>query len=369
MVQIHAMDFMAFTRQQPFGKRVADEPVDAEDQHPGLRANARRSPGSETNSGHEVDLPRELRPRAVDVALDLRGSDLERSMRALNDQRIDRENAARQAGCPDCGMLCRFPDVDPRVPAVRECAGIGAGHRPHQVPDCTAGRLPVDRAVVRAAPREVAGVAVVLRNTRSTTALDPRQILVEHDARRFDELSIQHARRILRADGDLHLAHDVAVVRSLRHVVESHPGLAFTVDDRPVDWASAPILRQQRAVQVEASGLRNVQDGCLQQGTVVERKQDVRFEATDLLHHERVVYIVGSEHRQPVLHAELGDGTKPQRFAGIVPVSEHRGDFETIAQHCLDARASHLVIGNYHCAHQRCSRVRRPAAARATGRM
>ena len=139
MVEIHAMDFMASTGQQPFGKRVADESVDTEDQHPGLRASARNGPGSETSSGHEVELRRELPPRAVDVALDLRGSDLERPMRALNDQRIGRVDAARYARDPGCAVLSRFPDVDLRVPPVRECAGIGAGHRPNQVPDCTAG--------------------------------------------------------------------------------------------------------------------------------------------------------------------------------------------------------------------------------------
>jgi hypothetical protein len=72
---------------------------------------------------------------------------------------------------------------------------------------------------------------------------------------------------------------------------------AFAVEHRPVDWRPAPVVRQQRAVQVERAVVCGCKQWRLQDLPVVEREQEIRRERTDAGGEIRGVGVVGREQR------------------------------------------------------------------------
>jgi len=133
--------------------------------------------------------------------------------------------------------------------------------------------------------------------------------------------------------------------------VEGNPRFRFTVDQRPVDRAAAPVPWQQRAVQVEAPVWGNFKYGCFDQVPVVERKYDFRIKAPDLFHPDGVVDVVRHERGNLILGSQFRHGIKPDVFIGVVAVSKNSPDIESVFQQSIDADAPDRVISQYNGSH------------------
>ena len=78
--------------------------------------------------------------------------------------------------------------------------------------------------------------------------------------------------------GDRHpfLGDDVAVIRSLVHVVQGDTCLVFPIDQHPVDGATTAISRQQGAMEVETPLGRNIENFLTDHRPIVKRKNNLR---------------------------------------------------------------------------------------------
>ena len=110
---------------------------------------------------------------------------------------------------------------------------------------------------------ELRRARLVLRHARGPAGFElgkpPRQDA--HGRRR--DAALDFERRVVGSDRHGLLVHDVARVRARRHHVERGARLRLALQHGPVDRRPAAILRQQRAVDVEAprAGTRSIASG------------------------------------------------------------------------------------------------------------
>ncbi len=83
-------------------------------------------------------------------------------------------------------------------------------------------------------------------------------------------------RGFIRADRHGLLVDDAPGVGLLDHLVQGRAGLGLALQDRPVERRAAAELRQQRAVHVERTESRPLQDGHRQHAAVVEGEDQIR---------------------------------------------------------------------------------------------
>ena len=164
---------------------------------------------------------------------------------------------------------------------------------------------------------------MILGIARRIALLDARKDLSPAFGGGFASFSVQRLSACHRRDGDPFLGDDISVVRPRRHVVQRDAGFLLAVDQHPVDRAAAPVLRQQRAVEVEASGRRDLQDGRGDHVAVVKGEDDVRLHLLDSLHPQGMVDVIGRKDRNALGCGKLRDGIKPEVFCGIILVGEN----------------------------------------------
>ncbi len=272
---VHAVDLVAPVAQQAFGQVVADEAVDPEDQHPraALRAGRR---ATQARALDQAQLGGQLRAGQVQAALAaLAEAQHQRVLAAGDPQRVAGQYAARLAtvvagdhlGAPDDQLL--FADL-------AEGARVGLGHRAHQVVQLPCRPVPVEQAVRRGAPAEVAGLALVLLDFRQHAEGEQRQAVAQQGAGGLAQLAVQAQGGVLGVDGDGLLGEDRPGVGALDHAMQGHPGLRFAVDQHPVRRGASAVARQRRTVQVVGAACGAGEQLGAEQAAVVEGEQEVR---------------------------------------------------------------------------------------------
>ena len=331
---------------------AADEAVDAENQHALFAAGRAEAPGVAVplHSGNDPAFRRQLGTGLEDVAVELCGENLDRSLAAGDDQRIGRYD--RSGGHPVVGVehFCR-PDEALAVAEETEGAGVGSGHGTDKIIDLFRTLVPVDLSVFGTAAVEHCRVGFALGRPRGLAVAEQGKGPVQHFLRGGNGLVEDAFGRVAGGDLKAFLSDDVARVGLFGHVVERDTRLLFPVDDGPVDGNPAPVFGQKRTVEIDASLCRDAQQLAFDEGSVVETEDEVGRERLDAVDPHGVIDIFGSKRGDAVTRSALRDRVEPDVFTGIVAVSEHRADLETRFEQSLYSGAAHVVISQYDALH------------------
>src|SRR5882672_9123503 len=120
---------------------------------------------------------------------------------------------------------------------------------------------PVDLRLGGAAPALVAGLALVLDDLAVLAGHDEvRRLDHRLDAHGKEPVEIDGPQRVVGADRRLLLQDHRTLVEPVVRAEDGEPGLGIAADDRPVDRARSPVLRQQRGVVLDRALLRNVDE-------------------------------------------------------------------------------------------------------------
>ncbi len=149
------------------------------------------------------------------------------------------------------------------------------GHGAHEPVDGDRGLRPVDLSVLGPTAAEDRRPRRILGSPRRHSRAKERNGSPEERHRGGLEFAHQGKRRLPRSDRYALLGNDVAGVRALRHVMEGDSGLGLAVQDDPVGGAAPAVARQQRAVEVERSAMRDLEERRCEESPIVEGEEDV----------------------------------------------------------------------------------------------
>ena len=158
-------------------------------------------------------------------------------------------------------------------------------------------------------------------------------------------------------DLDSFPADNIAVIRPGSHIVKSCSRLLFTIDEHPVNRASAPIFGKQRTMQIQTPFRRDIKDRLTNHLSIIKRKNDIRPKLPDLLRPQGMVDILRRKNRYPLRCRKLGNRIEPHIFIWIVSVSENRTDFNPVAKQSFDPDTTDIVISKYNRLHIITSRI------------
>lgn len=102
--------------------------------------------------------------------------------------------------------------------------------------------FPVEATVFRRTATDVSRLAFILGALFGFAVADGGQRLSQKFRRRGTELTVQRQRRVIRADRDAFLRHDIAGIGAVNHTVQRHAGFAFAVHQHPVQRRDRGIL-------------------------------------------------------------------------------------------------------------------------------
>ena len=100
-------------------------------------------------------------------------------------------------------------------------------------------------------------------------------------------------------------------------------GHPFAVDDCPVDWSCAPVLRQQGGVEVECPLLRHLPDR-FRQHPEADDNEDVALQGRKGLQELRILQLLGLEDGEAFLHGEALHGAFRDLQAAAARLVRHR---------------------------------------------
>ena len=196
--------------------------------------------------------------------------------------------------------------------------------------------------------------SIALRSARRRARDERRKDTVEADLGRDGDLVEHFARRVVGQDRHRLRRDDIAGVRPLVHVVQRCAGVPLAVQHRPVHGRPSAVARQQRAVHVQRTARRDLQQRLLQHSPVVEAEQEIRRERPDSRDDVRMVRIIRRDPRQAQVVSDVGDALEPLDFRRVVVVRDDERHDRTRAR---EARAG--------SARRRCdTRIRRCEPAR-----
>ncbi|MPM97201.1 hypothetical protein SDC9_144374 [bioreactor metagenome] len=149
------------------------------------------------------------------------------------------------------------------------------------------------------------------------------------------------------------MCDDVAGVGFGGHVMEGDAGFFFAVDERPVERHPAPVLWQQRTVQIDAAGGGDVEQFRLDHVAVVEGEDHIRLHRFDPRRPQRVIDVLRRKDRELLMRGQLRHRAEPEIFVRIVLMRENGLDFDPGMEQFLDADAADVVISEYDSLHFR----------------
>ena len=143
---------------------------------------------------------------------------------------------------------------------IRKRTRIRRCNRTNQVVDLLRRLLPVNAAILWCTTRKVGAGFQVKRNARRSARNELRQRANECGLSSHNNFLKNLERRVITQNRHTRLRDQIARVRLHFHVVERCASLGFAVDHRPVGRHTTTIFRQQRAVHVERTALRNAKN-------------------------------------------------------------------------------------------------------------
>ncbi|MNS21640.1 hypothetical protein D3C72_534070 [compost metagenome] len=156
-----------------------------------------------------------------------------------------------------------------------------------------------------------------------------RQCIIQQRLCRPTEFMMQGQRRVIRFNAHALLGGNRPGIRALHHAVQRHARFRFAVHQHPVQRRTTAIFWQQGTVQIVCPDGRGAEDLIAQQVAVVERENHIRRELLNTVHPQRMVYVIGSIHRDFAFGGDTCHRAKEVVLACGIRVSENRGDVIT----------------------------------------
>ena len=297
-IEVHTIDLIPAVMQEPLAEEVTYEAIDTEDEHLLFRCHlgTAAGAGTELDALNEIKVAGHLSAAHIDTTISLAVVDTQDILAAGNHQRVKGENGSRHNLAASALFYLRGrPEEVLVLTDVAECPGVRASDSADKIPYVVRRLLPGYLTVCMAASAEIGRLRMVLRMAGGIAALYLRQYLIEQSGRCLSGLFEEALCCVILGDGEFLLTDDVAVIGIRGHVMERDTGLLLAVDEHPVNRAAAPILRQERAMQIQTTHGRNIENDGLDHGAIVERENDIGSEFLYPLRPDRVVDVVRGE--------------------------------------------------------------------------
>jgi hypothetical protein len=168
---------------------------------------------------------------------------------------------------------------------------------------------------------------------------------VEKELRRGGHLAEDFDRAVVGQDRHRELVDDAARVGLLHHLVQRGAGHVLAAQHRPVHRHAPAVLGQERAVHVVGAAHGGGEDRGLQHEAVVEREDEIRRDALELLDELGRVRVRRRRHLDVVGARELGHALEPDVLVRVVLVRDDERDVHAVRQHHGEAAHAHVVVG------------------------
>ena len=177
---VEAIDLVAAILEQALGQVVADEAVDAEDQHPGQPRLAQGIArlGADLHSFDQPQFAGQLGAAHIESAFGLTGHYLQHPFTAGDAQRLLAQDGARLLVAL-LGQPVALPHRQLAIAGEAEGARVGLGDGAHQVVQFAGRAVPVQFAIGRGAAAIVAGLALILRGEADVAGAQLGQLLLQ----------------------------------------------------------------------------------------------------------------------------------------------------------------------------------------------
>jgi hypothetical protein len=211
--------------------------------------------------------------------------------------------------------------------------------------DAPRRQAPVDAPVLGAPAAEIAPVAQDLGRKRGGAVQERGQRSLEDEAGGLYHAPEDLGRGVVVVDRHGLPVDDAPGVGLHDHLVQGGAGFALAVDDGPVDRHAAPVLRQERAVQVEGAAAGHRQHRERQHLPVVEREEEVERDFPEPRGEGGLVGVPGGCDLQSRLAREALHAGEPDVLARAVAVGHHERHAYPVREQHGKAAAAHVVVG------------------------
>ena len=203
-------------------------------------------------------------------------------------------------------------DLDRPGCGPHEGVGPRVRHRPDEVEGVPDRAGKVQLPVLRPASAEIGGRAQgPLGDPLGGPVDQARPRGSDQLPARGGRLQGQAQGRLVPVDGEFGLADDVAVVGLGGHGVQGDPGPGLAPDQDPVDGSAAPVVGQERTMQVVGAQARQFQESGLDHLAEVETEEEVRPKPLDPLEYVVLVEAGLQVDRDAMLPGQIRRGDEP----------------------------------------------------------
>ncbi len=236
---------------------VADETVDAEDQHAGTTNRPALCLIEQLRACYQPEFACQLLTTEVQaVVTALPCGDDQRTLATGDTQRLVTDDRARRLAIAAC-VHVGSPDDQLVVADRAKRARVGLCYRADQVIELSGWQRPVDQAVGRGAPTEIRRTGFILgRRWQLPLRRQQGQCLAEQVSGGVTQFAMQRQGGIGGTDRDPLLGDYRPGIGAFDHLMQGNAGFAFAVDQHPVGRRASAITRKQRAMQVQRSFFR-----------------------------------------------------------------------------------------------------------------